>query len=88
MKSMLQALGIVMVVFLLSQTHESARLRGVTVTCTATEAERSDCPSLGALGGVNSSGVAFWVTSFVDHSLALPRALVTKVRNQAKGGHF
>ena len=87
MKSMLLALGIVMVVFLLTQTHESARRGGVLVTCIATEAERSDCLSLGALGGVNSSGVAFWVTSFVDHSLALPGALVTKVRNQAKRGH-
>lgn len=87
MKSLLQALGIVLVVFLLVQTHETARLRGVTVTCASAEAEQSGCISFGNLGGVNSDALAFWVSSFIDHGVALPQAVITKIKNQGKRRH-
>jgi hypothetical protein len=82
MKTFLQTSCIALVVFLFVQTYETANAHGISVTCTSDKADQPDCFSLGTLGGVNSSGVAFWVTTFFDHSVAFPKLVSSTVRNR------
>jgi hypothetical protein len=88
MKILLTVAGIVLIGFLGLQTRETAKARNVSLTCVAAEAESIDCVSLGPLGGVNPSGVEFWVTSFIDRSVELPRALGDMLREQTRGRYF
>ena len=82
MKTFVQTTCIALVVFLFMQTYETASARGISVTCTSDKADQPDCLFFGTFGGVDSSGVAFWVTAFVDHTVAFPKLVSRKVRNR------
>ncbi len=81
MKKILSTAGIVLVLFLGFQTHESASANQISVTCEADEAESSGCVSLGPLGSLNPSGIQLWIRMFIRHGLELPKALETALRN-------
>ena len=81
MKKILSTAGIILVLFLGFQTHESANANQISVTCEADEAESSGCVSLGPLGSLNPSGIQLWIRTFIRRGLELPKALETALRN-------
>jgi hypothetical protein len=85
MKKILSIAGIVLVLILGLQTHESARAQEVSVTCKGEEAASPECVRLGPLGSLNPSGVRFWLKTFVRHGLELPQGVETALRSELAG---
>ena len=67
--------AVILLLFVGVQTHHSATVYNVSLTCVASGEENSECLSLGRLGGVSRSGVGFWASSFVEHTIDLPWTL-------------
>lgn len=75
MNILVTILSVILLLVVGVQTHHSATVQHVSLTCVETQVEKTDCISLGRLGAVNRSGVEFWAIHFVDHSINLPWTL-------------
>jgi hypothetical protein len=75
MKILLATAVIALTVFLGLETRETAIAKQISLTCVAAVGESLDCVSFGPLGAVKPSGVRFWVATFIDHGVEVPRTL-------------
>lgn len=88
MKTILTTAAIAIAIFLVLETHQSARAHQISVTCEAAEIEDAACMSLGPIGAVNWSGVRFWTTKFIDHGVQLPRVIQNAIREWIQALRF
>ena len=84
MKTIVTTAAIILLLVLWLQTSASARANRVSVACEPAEGESAECLSLGPLGGVNPSGIRFWITSFIHHGAEIPRELQDVLRDELR----
>ena len=84
MKTIFTMVCTVVVLYLGLQTSETVKEQKISVSCPMSEAENSDCLSLGPLGVFKPSGIKFWITSFIHHSTRLPVEIRDGVQNHIR----